>query len=201
MAFYDDLNDHTSFVSSFSSNPRGDFGVYARGYTWAAETLAKSLIESSGFPDYKAYPVVFLFRHALELYLKNVIYSVARVAAFREMGGLDTRLQNCHRLDILSDKANSLMLTIFPQSSDLASVLDHICEVARELSEIDPESFSYRYPIDTKGRPSTKRHQSANLRSIVRHMSEVLDVLDTIDFGLDVEASVAQEIYEHLHSL
>ncbi len=199
MPFYNEISDHTSFSSGFSSSPRSDFGVYGRGYAFVAQTVARELINSNGFPDYKAYPVVFLFRHALELYLKHIIYMVARLAAFRGMQDIDFSLHNCHYIDKLSHKAHRLMILAFPNDASLRETMDRIVEFSEQFAKIDPNSYSYRYPIDTKGQPSTPPNQNANIHSIAYYMSEILDYLDTIEFGFDVETSVAQEIHEELN--
>ena len=82
---FDEISDMSSFVISFTNDPKGDFGAFAKGYTLAANRLAASLLEDQRFPDYAAYPVVFLYRHALELSLKHIIYGGVELAAFRRM--------------------------------------------------------------------------------------------------------------------
>jgi len=77
----DALNNSSNFVNRFTDNPKNDFGVFARGYFRAASKLAEQLLSKERFPDYEAYPVVFLYRHSLELYLKNIIYSSALLSA------------------------------------------------------------------------------------------------------------------------
>lgn len=63
MPFYDQIRDHTNFSFSFTSSPKYDFGAFVQGYRYAANSLAKQLIEKGRFRDYEAYPVVFLYRH------------------------------------------------------------------------------------------------------------------------------------------
>ena len=70
MAFDDQFKPPNQLLprpSLFTPNPQGDFGVFAKGYTLAANRLASLLLEAPRFSDYEAYPVVFLYRHALEL--------------------------------------------------------------------------------------------------------------------------------------
>jgi hypothetical protein len=98
MAFYDQFSDPTNFVISFTPNPQGAFGVFAKGYTLAANRLASLLLEAPRFSDYEAYPVVFLYRHALELSLKHIIYSSVKLAAFKYLDDVDRGLQNSHDL-------------------------------------------------------------------------------------------------------
>ena len=65
MAFYDQFSGPTNVVISFTPHPQGAFRVFAKGYTIAANRMASLLPEAPRFSDYEAYPVVFLYRHAL----------------------------------------------------------------------------------------------------------------------------------------
>jgi hypothetical protein len=78
---------------------------------------------------------------------------------------------------------------------------ERISAVAHDLSEIDPDSYSYRYPIDRDGNPSTKPHQTLNLEALSNVMGDLLYGMKSIDFGLEVETSRAQEVYELLQTL
>lgn len=73
MPFYDLKNDTSNFVISWTGDAKNDFGVFAKGYISAAEQLANLLLQAPRFSDYEAYPVIFLYRHALELSLKHVV--------------------------------------------------------------------------------------------------------------------------------
>lgn len=189
------------FVTSFSSDPWRDFGVFARGYSLAASSLAEDLLSRAGFADFEAYPVVFLYRHSLELYLKNVIYQSALLAGFRFMDGVDSRLHNTHDLVSLSEAAAELLRRLFPQDYGLEVFCEEMLAVSQDFSGIDGDSFAYRYPIDTQGRPSTPRGQSLNLAALCSVMENLLEDMDTIDFGLQVELSQAQELSEILNTL
>jgi hypothetical protein len=68
-------------------------------------------------------------------------------------------------------------------------------------SDLDSDSYGYRYPIDTKGEHSAKKNQRVNLESFATHMSAVLDELDTIHFALSGETYIAQDaLYETIRS-
>ncbi len=195
---FDKISDSTNFVISFTSNPKGDFGVFAEGYTRAANQLAASLLEAPRFADYEAYPVVFLYRHALELSLKQIIYAGSTLAAFRRMDEVNKKLQNNHRLVELSQTATRVLSSLFPNDEAHASLNTTVAAICKDWSEIDPDSYAYRYPIDKKGLASTKQHQVVNLRELSTRMSSVLEDLDTVRFGLNIETDRAQEVYEIL---
>ena len=73
------------FCFGWRKSPRNEFGVFAKGYHQAARSLSNILLGKPRFSDYEAYPIVFLFRHALELNLKNIIYKGALLSGFRRM--------------------------------------------------------------------------------------------------------------------
>jgi hypothetical protein len=172
------------------------FGVYAKGYRHAARIVAEKLIEQGRFPDYDAYPIVFLYRHAFELHLKNVIYCTALLAAFKRMDDIDTNLYNNHDLCTISDSATKVLCKAFPNDSGIAELSSEIIDTAKDLSILDKSSFSYRYPIDKKGKPSTKRSQLVDAEAFANHMENMLEKLEVVDFGIDLETERAQELYE-----
>jgi hypothetical protein len=196
MAFYDQTSDRTNFVISFIPNPMGDFGVFAKSYTLAADRLAGVLLAAPRFSDYEAYPVVFLYRHALELALNHLIYTAANLAAFKSLEAVEMRLQNTHDLTQLSGTVQAILTRLFPGDELLRQTMVVVTEICREFSEIDPQSESCRYPIDRKGQRSSKKPQVVNLSAFAERMSSVLEDLDTIHFGPNVEMDVAQEVYE-----
>jgi len=198
MAFYNKIKNKYNFVISFTDNPKEDFGIFAKGYFNAALQLAESLFSKQNFPDYEAYPVVFLYIHSLELYLKNIIYKAAIIIAFKNIEGIDKKLYNNHDLKFLSKKATDILNLIFQKDKDIKNISNEILEICTEISAIDKDSYSYRYPIDKKGKHSTKRHQVVNLGAFASSMNDFLEKLDNINFGLDFER---QEICEILASI
>jgi hypothetical protein len=164
----------------------------------AANRLANALLDASRFSDYEAYPVVFLYRHALELSLKHIIFRSRLLAAFKFRDDIDVKIRNTHDLEHLSTSVAYLLPSLFPEEEDIDSVIKKIISTCAEFSEIDPISESYRYPVNKKGLPSSERHQVVNLRSFANHMASILDDLETIPFGLNMEIDIAQEVFAHI---
>jgi hypothetical protein len=194
MPFYNEVDDPSNFVISWTQEPKNDFAVFAKGYKQAAERLARLLLEATRFSDYEAYPVVFLYRHALELSLKHVIYSSIRLASYRRREGLQDKLFNSHDLRTLSHAVSRSLKHLFPYDEQLQEISASVEVICAEFSEIDPDSFGYRYPIDTKGEPSTNKHQLVNLTAFADRLSAILDDLDTIHFGLCMEVDIAGDL-------
>ncbi len=197
MTFYNTINDASNFVISFSANPRQDFGIFAKGYSRAASTLAEQLLEKTRFSDYEAYPVVFLYRQAFELYLKAFYYKAALISAFRNIQSIDSNVHH-HKLVPLAQTFKRVCQVIFPSDQLLLQVADKVNLLAVEFEQIDKDSFSYRYPTDKQGNASTQHHQITNLLAIHQAMKALLEDLEIIDFGMDIEANQAQKVYEIL---
>ena len=68
--------DRRNTVLNWHRAPEEEFDIYAGVYWNAAQTLAKNL-DLDGIFGYDACPIVFLYRHALELYLKAVLLGVS----------------------------------------------------------------------------------------------------------------------------
>ena len=199
MPFYDDIKSQHNAVISFTSNPRYDFVVFAKGYHLAANQLAEDFLSKNGFRDYEAYPIVFIYRHAFELNLKNIAYWSMRLCAFKNIDLMDAKLYHNHDLSQLADLATKLLLRLFPSDPDIRKLTGSIKTIAKEFGEIDPTSFSYRYPIDKNGNYSTKKHQVVNILSVHKNMDKLLSDLEIVNFGLDLETDQAQELYELLN--
>lgn len=204
MAFYNSINDGNNFVISFSTNPQQDFGVFAKGYKRAASVLAEYLLAKPRFSDYEAYPVVFLYRQAFELYLKGFYYRAALVAFFKdsqefengqEIKNIEKNL-NIHRLTPFAKAFKEICLVLFQSDQSLLLLAEKVNRFAVDFEKIDIESYAYRYPINTKGKISTKRNQEVNLLALHESMQEFLGELEVVDFGFDIEAFKTQEIYE-----
>lgn len=192
MPFYNARSDWSNFVVSWTREPREDFGAFCRGYTMAAERLSETLLQQR-FSDYEAYPVAFLFRHAFELSLKHTIYRAVELAAYRYVADIDDRLHNTHDLMKLAAALATVLTTVCPEDEFVEELISRTNTTAREWSALDPESFSYRYPIKRDGSRSAQPHQVVNLRSLAEHVSPLLDDLDTLQFGMGAEIDMAQD--------
>lgn len=184
--------DYSNIVSSISDEPRYDFGIYAKGYFNAAKSLTEKFLSSDSFSDYDGYPIVFLYHHAFELSMKNIIYKGARLYRFKKFEIMDSELQNKHVLSKLANLSSSILTNIYKRDDDLTIVIRNIRQIAIEFDELDKDSFSYRYPIDLKGNYSTKKHQILNISSLSNCMNELLSSLEVIDLGLDMDIYIAR---------
>lgn len=201
MSFYLPGKGDRGFTIAFYPCPRDEFGAFANGYRYAADRLAHSLLARRGYRDYEAYPIVFLYRHGFELSLKNIIYKGAKLIAFKDLPSIDSSLHNLHKLPQLAEKASAILRVLFPDDVELHAVMDTALTTASQFDEIDPLSQSFRYPIDKNGNYTTKAPLSLGIIAVSKHMSELLEQLDTINFGLNMEIDQAEDVFEILESI
>ena len=65
--FFKSDSVHGNVVLNFSRSLVCDLCAFAQGYHSAGKRLAEQMRSSRGYHEYDGYPIVFLYRHALEL--------------------------------------------------------------------------------------------------------------------------------------
>jgi hypothetical protein len=159
---------------------------HARGYRLAADILVQHIGEAKRDQDVLVYPIVFLYRHYVELMLKSLIRDV-RVLLRRPAKARRHNVPLHHRLTSLWQECAPLLAEAFPDEpqQDFDAVSDYV----RQFSEVDPISTSFRYPEDKSGAPSVpglKHINLASLRGMVDRLDSFLDgASSAIDHALD----------------
>lgn len=192
---------HGNVVLNFKRAPRTELAVYAHAYQRGGRQLTAALASGPGYRDIDACPIAFLYRHALELCLKNAIYwgnSLLRIQKRKVV--MDRKnLFKTHSLRGLLDAVKP----IFRLSGALKSWPDaklksfrHFERLVRDLETVDPGSYSFRYPIDRKGAAALPGHFCFNVIAY----AETLDAAVTLLDGLANWAYEEFQAYAELHS-
>ena len=136
-------------------------------------------------PDDLVFPVAYLYRHHLELILKELVRLGIRLGALdrceEAMGG--------HNLHKLWNKAKQLILQVWPDSPD--TDLQAVEQVILEFHKLDPSGQAFRYARDKDGGQhlagAPERVGLNNLKSVVDAVSAFLDAayagIDACDPG------------------
>jgi hypothetical protein len=150
--FRSDVPDEAGGNTRLGSNP----DAYTRGYRHAAEQLSQYALAHQRDCGPLAYPIVFLYRHHIELALKRIIFCVPWVL---RRGLTDQEKKNLgnHRLDMLWADLEPIFESICeavgwdkPEADDLEGMHEYV----RQLSAVDPLSTNFRYWKSKKGKPS-----------------------------------------------
>jgi hypothetical protein len=181
-----------NIVFNFSGRPFDDLVAFADGYRDAAHALAERFAKGPGRADNEGYPVLFLYRHALELYVKAIVY--------RGASGLGLVSQQTERTDGLfrnhglgkmlpAIEAISRQMKWDFSGTGLASYQE-FSRFVRKLDEVDSGSWSFRYPINTQGTAHLPYH----------FVVSVLRFADVMDPLLEFLSGAAIEVDERWHA-
>lgn len=200
--FLDTPLGHGNIVFNFQGNAVDDLRAFAKGYHQAGRVLAKKLAAAPGYADYEGYPILFLYRHALELYLKTVVYRGAMLLRLISEQNIDTgRLFTRHELVLLLPHVRAIwkVQNWGFEGTELTS-FDDFEELIRSLDQVDPQSYSFRYPINRTGEAQLPPHFVVNVVSFANRMDDLLYVLEGATIGLTEEFQLEAEArYELLH--
>ncbi len=174
-------------------NFASDLHLYHSGFRDGAEALIDTLEQEERGQDLLVYPLVYCLRHAVELALKMVIRGARHL--LDEPGDFP----DGHLLHHLWNTARPLLEQIW---KDDREAFARVARVVEDLRPIDPEGEGFRYPVTTKRKATSYRRiptidpnlRNLDLRKLYDDVSEVLDLLDGADTGIDVYAGYKAEM-------
>jgi hypothetical protein len=198
--FVDKGRPHGTVVLNWHETPEEEFRYFAEAYRLVAQEAAVALRKNphfglDGFPvdDFRAYPVVFLYRHALELYMKAVIFAGSPMLSIKGMGEIDRdRILHIHYLDELSQNLERIF-NAYGWKWDLGSPyfrsIDDFREIIDEFHAVDLLSDTFRYPVNTKGDPLLVSYFSFDLFEFCEILDCLLTALEGAAIGAHEELS------------
>ena len=189
--FVDKGRPYGTVVLNWHGTPEREFTYFAEAFHSVAQEALMVLRQNPHFgpiEDFRAYPVVFLYRHALELYMKAVIFIGSPMLALKGMTGVKRQtLLKTHDLDRLRQDLERVF-EAYEWEWDLGiphfQSLEDFRNTIAELHEVDARSDAFRYPLDTKGGPLLPSH----FRFDVFGFCEVLDSLFLVFEGAAIGA-------------
>lgn len=145
--------------------------LYIVGYKKAADSLVDSIANRKGSADSLIFPIVFLYRHYVEIRLKSLLHDGNRLL------DREHKQKSEHQLSKLWPKVRSILDELWPneEGEDLKAMDSLIAQ----FEEVDPRSTTFRYPKDFDGNNSLKldvpRVNLRNLAEVVGAMSIILE--------------------------
>ncbi len=119
------------------------------GFKRAAEILLeyflRNIESAANERDTLIFPILFLFRHYLEIRFKEIISNAKRLL------GESGELQSGHDLQILWKMCLAVCNEIYDSGIEDYDMVELINKTVHDLSQLDPTSQSFRYPTDLKG--------------------------------------------------
>ncbi len=158
---------------------------YIQGYLRTGEILADYINEKGFEQDVLIYPLLFSYRHHIELILKKIIKSGNLLL---EDG---TDYHDNHRLTKLWKDSKTIITKVCTNENleKMVEIMGKIDPYINELDDIDQRSDAFRYWEGTKrmGRPKNV----PNVYNInVRHFRKCIDFIVTFLDGIDILISL-----------
>ena len=197
---------HGNVVLNFRNSPKTEFGPYANAFHEAGKTLAERLSARAGYSDLEACPIVFLYRHAMELHIKAIIVTGNDIL---ELSGqvpiIKTEDLGSHRIHALVPALKQIFVFLgWAWDFEISGMSnpEDFEQLLQYIEELDPLSYSFRYPTTKKGKPTLPAHFTFNILEFSRQLDPILDLLDGADSGIKEEWDTrAEAAFEAQHTL
>ncbi len=169
----------------------GKFPPYADGYREGAKILIENCISTERMHDILAYPIVFVARQYFELRMKEMIVAIKYVQ------GLGSDFPKTHKLDILWADLKKGLAAIGENVEQ-----EEIINAERlilEFANVDPNSMSFRYPIDKNGN-NLLTISHINLRNFGEVVQKMFRLFDALSDMLAAYEDLANDMFRELYS-
>jgi len=168
-----------------SYGEHGMFG-YVEGYRRAATAVFEAATRDRQSPAYSVWPLAFLWRHHLELAMKDII------AVGREIEGDDGFPPHHRLLDLWREVRKHIEVAGHDEDPALPNVEMSI----KEFDKIDPTGEGFRYPVtkDLRSRSLPNVPSHINLARLHEAMEAVATFLDCARTALGERLDLAREL-------
>jgi len=174
-----------------------NISAYTEGYRRGAEQLVQHVLSDGAELNFLVYPIIFLYRHHLELALKRILHRTPQLLGRNRTKKENERLWRGHNLDALWGDLRPLLNEVYsamawtePEAADVEGIDDCM----GQLSKVDPQSYSFRYPFSTSGDPVLENLKSVDLRHFAEVIGRLIHYIDDIDTATSLFAEFNDEM-------
>lgn len=190
LSLFQASHSYGNVVLNSENAANDEFGVYARAFHQAGQALFERMFDKNSYNSLEGCPIIFLYRHALELYLKAIVFSGDTIMQLTGKALLKNRglLQKHSLLPFLPLLKQTFDAVGWTWELDIKGLhaFEEVGELLRDFETIDQGSHTFRYPIDTKGDPSVPAHFMVHMPTFCQRMDALLESLEAALMGLEV---------------
>ena len=158
---------------------------YVEGYRKAADRLVEIVAKTQCEQDYLVYPIVFLYRHHIELRIKQLL------ELLYEVGERKTPPTRGHDLrQLWSECRPALKSFVGGGEKEGFRAVDRL---VADFSSVDPMSDAFRYPRHRDGTKSVSKVRHMNLAVLREKMDIILEWLECCAFALEAQLEAMSE--------
>ncbi len=186
-------------VLNFRGSPKSELAILAEAYHRAAARLVKEFASRTGYwNDLDSVPIVFLYRHALELMLKAVLTIGNHLSALLQNPNMHTRdVFKNHSLAQPIATVKEIFKAVgwdldLPKSGLESNSFE---KIMAEFEQIDPGSFTFRYLMDKKGKSPLEKHFVFSVTDFAGVLDPILETLSGACLGLEEYRDMLAELH------
>lgn len=172
---------------------------YASGYKDAFEILIERIKKPHPSEYNLIFPVVFLFRHYLELRLKHLIMKGRSLLTKMDNTlKMSTKISKNHDLNNLWEEVRKIREEInkrTAQSSSSLKKIDLVEELVNQFMQVDPKSDVFRYPEGKKGQQYLKNIFPINIKKLLKVMIRIKNEIEGLSTGIEVLIDQEREFH------
>jgi hypothetical protein len=192
-------NKYSNTVLNWHRAPEKEFHLYGEAFWNAAKTLLQNEeLDKLPIASFDASVIVYLYRHALELLLKEIL--IGRGGELIDPPPSHEAVVKTHRLkDLLPDVRRIFVECGWDKTFGSKTVLtfDEIRFIVEEFETSDPQSSNFRYPVKQDLTATLDGHFTFSVRRFASTMDEVLNTLSGACYALpELADSRAEAAYE-----
>ncbi|MFA5072355.1 MAG: hypothetical protein WC539_00415 [Nitrospirota bacterium] len=181
-------NDKDFIVLNWHGQPIKELALYAESYHCAAKKLVSVYGTTGALRDFEAAPILFLYRHAFELYLKAFVQIGSDILSLHGKVTISLKkILNTHKLTEFIPDFEAIIKEVgwtWDMGIDGLRRKSDFVKLVREFETIDPSSFAFRYPTDKQGNASLPHYFSFNLSTFAQKIDPLLATIDGALTGL-----------------
>lgn len=164
--------------------------AYICGYKEAADRLTSGIDTGQHGQDMLVFPIIFLYRHYLELSIKAQIRECQLLLGVKRPAHPQSQAQRIlasqgHDLDGLWKYLQQLMPQVYPTLPD--SAVSEIDRVVTAFTRLDPHGDEARYPLTRFEQRTLPELHGINLRRLAEDVSRADVAFTQIGGGIDWE--------------
>ena len=202
---FNNNNPQGKVTYAWSHNPPGELAAWSKCYQYSAQKLTNNILQSPDFVDRDAFPIIFLYRHALELCLKALLLEVTALYKLEgEEPPFKKNILGKHNLTPLIEPLNvifSRFQSRFSSKCNNVLTYNEATKVVQEFDQLDSQSFAFRYPLDKSFKVAVLPHAlDFSIVEFVKRIDPVLETLHDLIHSVDIESdfSYEQQFWENV---
>ena len=174
--------------------PAKDLFLYARSFHKAAKALAAFQLDASPLADFDVSPVVFMYRHAVELHLKALVLGEGGNFLATKPDALS--VHKTHSVSWLVQFVVQIITALKWENEFKCDGIENLTDfkaVIEELNAVDPGSYIFRLPGRAEGQDSAPGRVKVTMLEFARRMDALLELLDSTADALAAEWDMRSE--------